>query len=211
MRQLPSKLVAGGLTAAVVLLWWPRFFPADSVQSWLGRGVVWTLCFELVLLAFRPLEAALWETEQGRRLRCRADAARRRFDVDSPRRRLGGAALVAALAVTASVTALVLGPPHPASQARVATRQVTQVKRIVRVVKKPVQVIAQAPAATGAQPPAAAGPVIRHTPSPRAQRSRPRTQTSQPRHEISEQQPSASPQPQPQQPAGGTSRQPVAG
>jgi len=59
---------AGGLSAGVVLLWWPMFFATDSVHDCgSGRGIVWTLAFELLLVAFSPFELALWNTHRGER------------------------------------------------------------------------------------------------------------------------------------------------
>lgn len=217
MRHLPSKLVAGGLSAAVVLLWWPRFFPSDSVESWLARGVVWTLCVETMILAFGPLETAMWETRPGQRLRGRASAARRRLDADSPRRRLAAASSVAALALALASTAILLGPPRAAQPARVATRHVTEVKRIVRVVKKPVRVIAEAPA----PPNGPAAPLTQPTTLPRDSAPAQRKRTSQPKRsqstgtEAQPRHPAAAPQQtqqqEPQPAAGGTVQSPVTG
>ena len=47
------------------------FFPTDSVTTWLGRGVVWTLAFELLLVALSPFELALWSTHPSRWARAR--------------------------------------------------------------------------------------------------------------------------------------------
>src|SRR4051794_36969422 len=155
MRQLPSKLLAGGLSTAVVLLWWPRFFPADSVESWLIRGIVWTLCFEVMLPPSRPPEDALWETTGGRRLEGKAAAASRALGAESPRRRLGASGIVASLALTAPVVALLLGPPHRPQPSQV-TRHVTEVRQIVRVVRK--KVVAQVPATPSTAPVAPTSP-----------------------------------------------------
>ena len=63
MREFLSKSIAGGLSAGVVLLWWPVLFAeVDTVTSWFVRGVAWTVCFELLLVALIPFERALWET-----------------------------------------------------------------------------------------------------------------------------------------------------
>src|SRR3954447_5386388 len=164
MRQLPSKLFAGALSTAVVLLWWPRFFPADSVESWLIRGIVWTLCFEVMLLSFRPLEDALWETNGGRRLEGKAAAAGRALGAESPRRRLGASGVVASLALAAPVVALLLGPPHRPQPSQV-TRHVTEVRQIVRVVRK--KVVAQARATPSTAPVA---PMSRGPPRPGSKR-----------------------------------------
>src|SRR5881398_1097330 len=101
MRQLGSKIVAGGLSAAVILLWWPSFFAGDSSASWLCRGVAWTLFFELLLHAFAPLEAALWETRRAHAMRRRAAETRAKLELESPRRRLGARTALASLALAA--------------------------------------------------------------------------------------------------------------
>ena len=69
MREFLSKSIAGGLSAGVVLLWWPVLFAeVDTVTSWFVRGVAWTVCFELLLVALIPFERALWETAHGERV-----------------------------------------------------------------------------------------------------------------------------------------------
>lgn len=222
MRQLLSKLVAGGLSAAVVLLWWPRFFPADSVESWLIRGIVWTLCFEVILLSFRPLEEALWDTRGGRRLQGRAAAARRALGAESPRKRLGASGVVASLALAAPVVALLLGPPHRPQPSQV-TRHVTEVRQIVRVVKK--KVVAQVPATPSTAPvsPMSPGPGAarskRHanaTPRRKKQGSSTTKRTPQPSGSSTTASPQQSQQQQqasPQQPSGSgaVATHPVAG
>src|SRR3954447_1381295 len=217
MRQLPSKLLAGGLSAAVVLLWWPRFFPADSVESWLIRGIVWTLCFEVMLLSFRPLEDALWETNGGRRLEGKAAAAGRALGAESPRRRLGASGVVASLALAAPVVALLLGPPHRPQPAQV-TRHVTEVRQIVRVVKK--KVVAQVPATPSTAPvsPMSPGPGIARserrataTPRRRKKSSTPTKRTPQSSSNSTTTPPQTQQQGSPQQPGGAVATHPVAG
>jgi hypothetical protein len=139
VRQLGSKLLAGGLSAGVILLWWPMFFHTDSVMMWLCRGVAWTLCFELLLLALSPFEAELWATHRGERLSRRAQAATARLHHESPRRRMGRFGVLAglALALPLALIALGLGSHIPAQKP--AAPKVTQVTRVVRVVK-PVRV-----------------------------------------------------------------------
>ena len=69
MREFLSKSIAAGLSTGVVLLWWPVLFAeVDTVTSWLIRGVAWTVCFELLLIALVPFERALWETAHGERI-----------------------------------------------------------------------------------------------------------------------------------------------
>jgi hypothetical protein len=155
VRQLVSKIVAGGLSAAVILLWWPRFFPAETAVTWIARGVAWTAFFELMLLALAPLEAALWESRALRRVRERAAATgARRISAAGMRSRT--ALACTALAVPA---ALLLTAPAPRHEApRTAVKQVTEVRKVVRVERR------VAPAGPGPAPvtmdggPAAAGP-----------------------------------------------------
>jgi hypothetical protein len=59
------------------------FFPTDSVTTWLGRGVVWTLAFELLLVALSPFELALWSTHRGTRISRRVEAKRALLDHES--------------------------------------------------------------------------------------------------------------------------------
>jgi hypothetical protein len=58
-EHLLSKLIAGGLSAGVVLLWWPRVFPHDRAGGWVARGIAWTLLAEILVVAVSPLEHVL--------------------------------------------------------------------------------------------------------------------------------------------------------
>lgn len=148
MRELISKLVAGGLSAAVILLWWPRFFPADNATTWLVRGVVWTLSFELLVHALLPIERALWDTRAGERFRAAGDR------LGSPRRSVRGRAGVACAALSVPVALLVAAPPQaPQAKPTTPVRHVTEVKRIVKVERRQVRVAQVLPvAATSPQP-----------------------------------------------------------
>lgn len=139
MRQLGSKLLAGGLSAGVVLLWWPQFFPTDTVTSWLARGVVWTLVFELVLVAVSPLESALWRTERGERLTRRVAAARGVLEHPSPKRMMGRRAAVASFAMAVPLVLIGAGLHAHIPESHHSTPKVTNVTRVVRVVR-PVEV-----------------------------------------------------------------------
>jgi hypothetical protein len=134
VRQLGSKLFSGGLSAGVVLLWWPLFFPTDTVTSWLGRGVVWTLSFELLLLALTPFELALWTTEPGERLTRKVHAARVILEHPSPRRRIGRRAAVALTALAVPL-ALIAAGLHSHVPIHHQSTRVTQVTKVVRVVR----------------------------------------------------------------------------
>jgi hypothetical protein len=139
MRQLGSKLLAGGLSAGVVLLWWPQFFHTDTVTSWLGRGVVWTLSFELLLHALTPFELALWTTEPGERLTQRVAAARGILEHPSPRRRMGRRAAVAVVALALPLTLIGAGIHSHIPVGHTGGTKVTNVTRVFRVVR-PVEV-----------------------------------------------------------------------
>jgi hypothetical protein len=139
VRQLGSKLLAGGLSAGLVLLWWPQFFPTDTVTSWLGRGVVWTLSFELLLIALTPFELALWRTEPGARLTQKVAAARGILEHPSPRRMMGRRAAVAMFALAVPLTLIGAGLRAHIPMAHSSRAKVTNVTRVVRVVR-PVEV-----------------------------------------------------------------------
>jgi hypothetical protein len=181
--QVPNflaKLIAGGLSAAVILVWWPAFFPGDSVASWLARGVAWTLAFELFTVAFTPLEHALWETSPARRLRDRTP----RPDRGLP---LGRSATLACSALVVVAFLLSFAPEQPRKRPAVATTHVTEVRKVVRVVRKPVEVtrvVRAAPETAAAVPARTAAPA---QPAPADHPAR---------------QPTSKPRPQPKEPPG---------
>jgi hypothetical protein len=124
----------------VILLWWPMFFPTDSVTTWLCRGIVWTLSFELLLIALSPFELALWSTRRGERLSNRARAAGGALlHHPSPRRRLGRAAAIGIVALAVPLALIALGVSSNIPERAAKPPKVTQVTRVVRVVK-PVRV-----------------------------------------------------------------------
>ena len=124
----------------MILLWWPTFFPSDSVTTWLCRGIVWTLSFELLLVAFSPFELALWSTHRGERISQRVEAKKALLDHESARRRIGrrAALAVGALTIPLALIAVGVGSHIPTGHAATPPK-VTQVTRVVRVVK-PVRV-----------------------------------------------------------------------
>lgn len=165
MREFLSKSIAGGLSAGVVLLWWPVLFEeVDSVTSWFVRGVAWTVCFELLLVALMPFERALWETARGERISSKVGAAGSRLHSGSRRRRMGRLSAVATVALAVPVALLVMGlqehaPAHaeakPVSPIKVV--RVTKVVKVERVVQRaPIsgQIVTNTPGE-----PAAAAPV----------------------------------------------------
>jgi hypothetical protein len=172
VRELASKLVAGGLSAAVILLWWPQFFPADTATAWLARGVVWTLSFELMLLALAPLERSLWETAAVRRVRSRAGSRL------APGQRLGSRTAVACAALAVPAVLLATAPaPNRDKPAVTAVKEVTEVKRIVRV--------EHAPGGAAPRPAAPAGTASEGPSSPPATSTRTRRPSSAERRRAS--------------------------
>jgi len=129
-EHLLSKLIAGGLSAGVVLLWWPRFFPHDSAGAWVARGIAWTLLAEILVVAVSPLEHAL---------RARVAALGpvghvRSFFSASTRTRAYFALGLAAVAV--SLPLMLIATGHPAVADSPKPQQVTKVTRVVKVVKQ---------------------------------------------------------------------------
>src|SRR4051794_41903105 len=55
VRELISKLVAGGLSAAGVLFLWARFFPPPNAPPRLGRGGGGAVGFEVLLFTPPPV------------------------------------------------------------------------------------------------------------------------------------------------------------
>jgi hypothetical protein len=177
-----SKSIAGGLSAGVVLLWWPVLFEdVDTVTSWFVRGVAWTLLFELVLLALVPFERALWETARGERITRRVGSAGSRLHSGSQRRRMGRLSAVATVALAVPLVLVMAGAGEHAP-ARADAQAVTPIK-VVRVTKvvRPVTVnrvverapISGQPVVTTPQRPAPApvSPRTTEEPAPRTGRT----------------------------------------
>jgi len=149
-RDLLSKLLAAGLSAGLFLIWWPEHHPTAGLSSLVLRGALWTLTFELLLLAFAPLERQVV-----RALRRRI-TVRRRLEV-----RVGGACALACAGAALPI-ALLAGAhaPRPAHAAhpQPQPRRVVVVKRQKVVVKREVVTVPVA----AAQHPAPVSPVVVH-------------------------------------------------
>jgi hypothetical protein len=148
VRDFLSKSIAGGISAGVVLLWWPVLFErVDTVTSWFVRGVAWTVCFELLLVALVPFERALWETARAERIVQRVGNAGSRIDSGSHRRRIGRLSAVATMALAVPVVLLVAGLhkqlPVRAEAAPTRPIKVVRVTKVVRPVT--VQRVVEAP------------------------------------------------------------------
>jgi hypothetical protein len=137
VRDFLSKSIAGGISAGVVLLWWPVLFEqVDTVTSWFVRGVAWTVCFELLLVALIPFERALWETTRGERLSRTMGTAGVRLNSGSPRRRLSRVSAVATIALAIPVVLLVAGLHSQApARAEAPTKRPIKVVRVTKVVR----------------------------------------------------------------------------
>jgi hypothetical protein len=153
MRQFLSKSIAGGLSAGVVLVWWPVLFEnVDTVTSWFIRGVAWTVCFELLLSALVPVERALWETQPGERIAGRVGA--------------GQLTALATAALAVPLVLVVMGVqeqvPAKAEAAQPRPIKVVRVTKVVKVRKvvhpAPVSVAPQTVAPQSSSQPVATAP-----------------------------------------------------
>jgi hypothetical protein len=153
IENLLSKVTAAGLAAGVFLLWWPAHLPSAGAQWLVLRGLAWTLAFELLVLAFAPLE----RMAAGVLARRRAIAGARRVRsalaaAPSPARKSGAVVLaVTGLAVPALLLAHAGKPPS-----RPAARPTTVVRKVIvrRAIVRRETVIVRAPATAAPAPPA---------------------------------------------------------
>ena len=149
-EHLFSKLIAGGLSAGVVLLWWPRFFPHDSAGAWVARGIAWTLLAEILVVAVSPLEHAF-------RARVAAFGAVGRFrSFFSASTRVRAYFALGLAAVAVSLPLMLIATGHPAVAETPKPPQVTKVTRVVNVVKqvKVKRIVVREAAPTPSYPPA---------------------------------------------------------
>jgi hypothetical protein len=191
LKHLTSKLLAGGLTAGIVLIWWPTQFPTTGIEALVARGILATLGFELMLLAFAGVEdraIARLSRRSPRVARLRARAA------TAPRQARTGFVLAAggvALVVPVLALASSGGPRVPLAQAAAPAQVVQPVReRVVRqvVVKRRVihdEVVVPAPStpvasAAPASAPAAAKPTTSTAREPIRDADRTRAKPSAP-------------------------------
>jgi hypothetical protein len=119
MSDLVSKVLAGGLSAALFLFWWPTAVPGSGPEWLLLRGILWALVFELLLLSFCPLERAVTGALRARAIRGL-----------TPRQ--GARALALALAGLAVPAALMHGAQPERATARAAIRPPAKERVIVK-------------------------------------------------------------------------------
>jgi hypothetical protein len=163
LDNLLSKVTAGGLAAGVFLLWWPTHLPSSGAQWLVLRGLAWALAFEVLVLAFAPLERMAAGALARRRAVAQARRVRGALAAAPAPARKGGAVLLAFTGLL--IPALMLahtGRPakRPAAQPTTIVRKVVVRRQVVRretvIVRAPAAPVstyaAPAPAAKSAKP-----------------------------------------------------------
>ncbi|WP_210495465.1 hypothetical protein [Patulibacter sp. SYSU D01012] len=159
MRRFISRLLAAGLSAGVVLVWWPHVFSdTDSAASWVARGLFWTLISELLAMGLGPLEELFWtQTRAGRALAAGAARLHERALDDAPVRRRTTLVCVVALTTLALPIGLIAQGQPVAPATPPAVVRVTKVVRPVTV-RRVTTTVQQAPSAAGVGAADAAAP-----------------------------------------------------
>lgn len=189
--NLLSKVIAAGLAAGVFLLWWPAHLPSSGAQWLVLRGLAWTLAFEVLVLAFAPLERMAAGALARRRAVAQARRVRGALAAAPAPARKGGAVLLAFTGLL--VPALMLahaGRPakRPAAQPTTIVRKVVVRRQVVRretvIVRAPAAPVsthaAPAPAAKSAAKAGHARPKAEPTIEPAAEQTAPKATTTVP-------------------------------
>ncbi len=153
MLGLIPKVLAGGLSAGIFLLWWPAHVTATGSEWLFVRGILWSLAFEILLAAYSPVEKAV------------VGAVRAREPRRLGTRRVARVLTFAAVAVAVPLVMLAGSRPPAAAPARAAApkvivkraivRREIVVRRVSRVVRVPgPTVTTTAPTAPGPTTPA---------------------------------------------------------
>ncbi len=120
MSGLIPKVLAGGLSAGIFLLWWPAHVTATGSEWLFVRGILWSLAFEILLLAYSPVEKAVMGAVRAR----------------EPRRlgtpRVARLLTFAAVAVAVPLVMLAGSRPPAAAPARAAAPKVIVKREIVK-------------------------------------------------------------------------------
>lgn len=135
-----SKLLAAGLSAGIFLVWWPAHHATTGIEPLVLRGALWTLAYEMLVLAFTPLERLAV-----RALRPHLEIARARVSrlwrLNVPARaRLGGACALACAGAVVPMTLLAgahplpAAPTHPVKKVVIVKRPVVRERVVVRQV-----------------------------------------------------------------------------
>src|SRR3954452_924239 len=155
MSDILSKVSASGLSAGVFLLWWPAHVTAQGSAALLARGVLWALAFEMLLLAFRPLERAV-----GRAVRTRETGALAPRHL-APLLALAAVAAVVPATMLCGARAPIAAPARAAAPKVIVKREIVRrevvVRRVSHIVRVPVPAASPAPAPAAPPPPRARG------------------------------------------------------
>ena len=182
-EHLLSKLVAGGLSAGIVLAWWPAFFSHDSIASWCWRGLIWTLLFELLLGALSPLENAAKNSRiaASANIWLSAKLSGVRNLVPSSPAASGGVLVAAAIALPAGL--IISGSSKVQQPSQTKSVHITQTRKIVEPVKvvKVTKVVREPAAAAQPASPAVITKVVHvRTPAKTVVKPTPKPTTTQP-------------------------------
>ena len=147
LDALVSKVLAAGLAAGVFLLWWPTHLPSAGAQWLVLRGLAWALAFEVLVLAFAPVERMAAGTLAHRRAVAGARRMRTVLAAAPTAARKGGAVLTAVAAL--AVPALMLAHAGHLPSGKPVAKRETVVRKVVvrRQVVRRETVIVRAPAA----------------------------------------------------------------
>jgi hypothetical protein len=152
LDNLLSKVTAGGLAAGVFLLWWPTHLPSSGAQWLVLRGLAWALAFEVLVLAFAPLERMAAGALARRRAVAQARRVRGALAAAPAPARKGGAVLLAFTGLL--VPALMLAHANRPAKRPVA-HPTTIVRKVVvrrQVVRRETVVVRAAPLSAYATP-----------------------------------------------------------
>ena len=130
--SIVSKIAAGGLSAGVFLFWWPEHVPGDDLMHLVARGLLWTLTFEMLLIAFAPLERQV-RARLHRRTEVRRTIVLDRLSAAPAPARTGGAVALAALGLAGPLVLLADAPRQLVRDADARPRIVRQV-----IVQRPI-------------------------------------------------------------------------
>lgn len=135
-EHLLPKVIAGGLSAGLVLVWWPTIFPDTSgAASWVWRGLVWTLIFELLLGLLVPLQEKItnhrWGQKAQELIRRQGNSLRRL----APESAVLSVAVLAGVALALPAGLIVSGPNQAKSKAQAQTAKVVKPVKVIRVTK----------------------------------------------------------------------------
>ena len=156
MLGLIPKVLAGGLSAGIFLLWWPAHVTATGSEWLFVRGILWSLAFEILLAAYSPVEKAV------------VGAVRAREPRRLGTRRVARVLTFAAVAVAVPLVMLAgsrrppaAAPARAAAPKVVVKREIVKrevvIRRVSRVVRVPgPTVTTTAPTAPGPTTPAPA-------------------------------------------------------